>query len=153
MASAEIEAGPKAYGGVGRNANSWVIGPIAIAALVAFPVLVVLANVLTPAGEVWRHLVDTVLWRYISNTIWLGLQDQRGIYKSTDLGENWTLMVNGIVETVGLSFRGISVDPDHPDLAALPAHPRANPASSWPCPASLPTPFANAAVAAALPRE
>ena len=39
----------------------------------AFPVLVVLANVLTPAGEVWRHLVDTVLWRYIGNTIWLGL--------------------------------------------------------------------------------
>ena len=49
------------------------------------------------------------------NTVWLGLQDQRGIYKSTDLGENWTLLVNGIVETVGLSFRGISIDPDHPD--------------------------------------
>jgi iron(III) transport system permease protein len=44
-----------------------------VAGLVAFPVLVVLANVLAPAGEVWRHLVDTVLWRYIGNTIWLAL--------------------------------------------------------------------------------
>jgi len=73
MASTGIDAGQNAFGRLGRNSNAWVIGPIAVAGLVAFPVLVVLANVLTPAGEVWRHLVDTVLWRYVGNTIWLGL--------------------------------------------------------------------------------
>jgi photosystem II stability/assembly factor-like uncharacterized protein len=49
------------------------------------------------------------------STVWLGLQDYRGIYKSTDLGENWTLKVNGITETEGISFRGITIDPNHPD--------------------------------------
>jgi len=73
MASAEIDTGPKRYRRVAHSSNGWVIGPVVIACLVAFPVLVILANVLTPAGEVWRHLVDTVLWRYIGNTIWLGL--------------------------------------------------------------------------------
>ncbi len=49
------------------------------------------------------------------STIWLGLQDYRGIYKSTDLGDNWTLKVNGIAETEGISFRGIAIDPYSPD--------------------------------------
>ena len=56
-----------------RHWNVWVVLPVIAASLVAVPVLVVLANVLTPAGEVWRHLVDTVLWRYIENTLWLTL--------------------------------------------------------------------------------
>jgi iron(III) transport system permease protein len=43
------------------------------ASLVSVPILVVVANVLTPAGDVWHHLVDTVLWRYIANTLWLAL--------------------------------------------------------------------------------
>jgi photosystem II stability/assembly factor-like uncharacterized protein len=49
------------------------------------------------------------------NTIWLGLQDFRGIYKSTDLGENWTMKADGIVDSAGLSIRGFTVDPLHPD--------------------------------------
>ena len=51
----------------------WVAVPVAVAALVAVPVLVVAVHVLVPAGEVWRHLVDTVLWRYVSNTLWLAV--------------------------------------------------------------------------------
>ena len=65
-------AGGRAWPGR-RHWNVWVVLPVLAASLVAVPVLVVLANVLTPAGEVWRHLVDTVLWRYIENTLWLTL--------------------------------------------------------------------------------
>ncbi|WP_228263746.1 ABC transporter permease [Marinobacter shengliensis] len=44
-----------------------------IALLVALPVLVILAHVFFPSGEVWRHLVSTVLGRYLSNTVILSL--------------------------------------------------------------------------------
>src|SRR5262245_28986466 len=44
-----------------------------IGALIAVPVVVVLSNVLTPAGDTWRHLVQTVLAEYVWNTVWLML--------------------------------------------------------------------------------
>jgi iron(III) transport system permease protein len=44
-----------------------------IALLVGVPVLVVAGQALSPVGEVWHHLVDTVLWRYVANTLLLGL--------------------------------------------------------------------------------
>ncbi len=53
--------------------DRWVIAPVVAAALVSVPVLVVVAQVFVPAGDVWRHLVDTVLARYAANTVWLGL--------------------------------------------------------------------------------
>lgn len=40
-----------------------------LAMLVALPVLAVFAFVFYPAGEVWRHLVDTVLADYIRNSL------------------------------------------------------------------------------------
>src|SRR5262245_570235 len=43
------------------------------AALIAVPVVVVLANVFLPASETWSHLVSTVLPEYIANTVWLML--------------------------------------------------------------------------------
>lgn len=59
--------------GLRVKSRLWVAGPIVVAALVAFPVLVVLANIFVPTGDVWQHLADTVLWRYISNTLWLAV--------------------------------------------------------------------------------
>jgi iron(III) transport system permease protein len=53
--------------------NRWGIFALAIAALVAVPVVVVFSFVFTPANDVWRHLADTVLPRYIANTLWLML--------------------------------------------------------------------------------
>jgi iron(III) transport system permease protein len=41
------------------------------AAVLAVPVLVVLGSVFTPSGDVWAHLVATVLPEYVSNTLWL----------------------------------------------------------------------------------
>jgi iron(III) transport system permease protein len=39
--------------------------------LVALPVLVVASSLFAPAGEVWRHLSQTVLSTYILNSLWL----------------------------------------------------------------------------------
>ena len=43
------------------------------AGLIAVPVVVVLSNLLMPAGETWRHLAQTVLGEYVWNTLWLML--------------------------------------------------------------------------------
>ena len=49
------------------------LGPIgwlalAVATLLALPILAVVASVLQPAGDTWRHLAATVLARYVGNT-------------------------------------------------------------------------------------
>lgn len=46
---------------------------LAIAALIALPIFSVLGSVFTDSGEIWRHLVDTVLGRYVFNSLWLML--------------------------------------------------------------------------------
>jgi iron(III) transport system permease protein len=51
--------------------NGWMVLVMTIAALVAAPILVVLAGVFTNAGEVWQHLTSTVLPTYIANSLWL----------------------------------------------------------------------------------
>ncbi len=44
-----------------------------VAALVSVPVVVVLGSVFAPAGEVWRHLAETVLATYLANSLSLML--------------------------------------------------------------------------------
>ena len=51
--------------------NGWTALVIAIAFLVATPVLFVLSNVFVDSGEIWDHLAQTVLWRYVSNSFLL----------------------------------------------------------------------------------
>lgn len=51
------------------------------------------------------------------NNIWSGTFNKRGIYKSTDYGENWRLKVNGISEfACGITFRGFAIHPDNSDV-------------------------------------
>jgi uncharacterized protein (TIGR03437 family) len=45
------------------------------------------------------------------DVVWAGTQNTRGIYKSTDAGQTWVEMDNGIVEKSGITFRGFTVDP------------------------------------------
>jgi len=45
------------------------------------------------------------------DVVWAGTQNTRGIYKSTDAGQTWVEMDNGIVEKNGITFRGFTVDP------------------------------------------
>jgi iron(III) transport system permease protein len=48
--------------------NAWSSGVIAVAALIALPVVTVLSFVFVPAGEVWHHLASTLLGDYIANS-------------------------------------------------------------------------------------
>ncbi len=51
----------------------WRWSTLAIAALIALPILTVAAFVFVPAGEVWRHLAETVLADYVINSVTLML--------------------------------------------------------------------------------
>ncbi len=51
--------------------HGWSVGVVAVAAVLAMPIVIVLSFVLQPAGEVWRHLVETVLADYVVNSVLL----------------------------------------------------------------------------------
>ncbi len=53
----------------GIHPLSFAAGVVAL--LIAVPILVVAASLLTPSTETWHHLADTVLGEYIANTLWL----------------------------------------------------------------------------------
>ena len=47
----------------------WSIGVLALCALILGPVLAVLSTALGDSGGLWTHLFNTVLGRYIGNTL------------------------------------------------------------------------------------
>ena len=51
--------------------NGWTALVMVIAFLVATPVLFVVSNVFVDSGDIWEHLAQTVLWRYITNSLLL----------------------------------------------------------------------------------
>ena len=51
--------------------TAWHVAALAVAFLVCVPVLVVASSVLAPTGAVWQHLSETVLPRYVANSLWL----------------------------------------------------------------------------------
>lgn len=54
-----------------RRLHPLTLAALAMALMVAVPIVVVAASVLAPVGDTWRHLVDTVLAEYVVNTLWL----------------------------------------------------------------------------------
>jgi photosystem II stability/assembly factor-like uncharacterized protein len=60
------------------------------------------------------------------DTIWIGTQNVRGIYKSADGGHTWVQMDNGVMEREGITFRGFAVDPRSSDIVYAAAE-----VSSW----------------------
>ncbi len=54
-----------------RLPSGWAIATWITAALVFLPVLVVLGSVFADTGEVWAHLVETVLTKYVTNSLLL----------------------------------------------------------------------------------
>ena len=54
-----------------QGLDSWVILVVVLAGLLALPVFTVFLTALQPAGEVWRHLADTVLADYVLNSVTL----------------------------------------------------------------------------------
>lgn len=51
-----------------RLFNGWTFFTVITALIISSPVLVVVAYVFVPSGEIWAHLADTVLPNYIFNT-------------------------------------------------------------------------------------
>jgi iron(III) transport system permease protein len=49
--------------------SGWAFGTVGLALLLALPVLVVTANIFVPAGDIWRHLGQTVLQDYVVNSL------------------------------------------------------------------------------------
>ena len=62
------------------NVRLWRLASFAVAAIVAAPILVVALAWFTPAGEVWRHLVSTVLGELLLNTVVLMLGVGLGVF-------------------------------------------------------------------------
>lgn len=52
---------------------SWRFIPVLVAVLVLIPVGTILLSFLAPAGDVWQHLVETILPSLLINTFWLTL--------------------------------------------------------------------------------
>ncbi|MBW5801924.1 ABC transporter permease [Halomonas elongata] len=55
----------------GLRFDAWNLLTLGIAAIVALPVLVVLAHIVMPTDGIWHHLASTVLGRYLANTLFL----------------------------------------------------------------------------------
>jgi len=53
--------------------NAVTLAAVAVAGVLAVPVLVVVSSVFAPLGDAWEHLAATVLPEYIANTLWLML--------------------------------------------------------------------------------
>lgn len=53
--------------------HGWSLASLAIAALISTPIVVVMASVFFDSHGVWDHLVETVLGRYIRNTVLLAV--------------------------------------------------------------------------------
>lgn len=61
-----------------------------------------------------------------NDIIWVGTQNVRGIFKSTDGGASWVKMDDGVIENEGITFRGITIDPRSSDVVYAAAE-----LSSW----------------------
>lgn len=48
----------------------WAFGTLAVALTVALPIFVVIGLALTPSGDIWAHLVETVLGHLVSTTLY-----------------------------------------------------------------------------------
>ena len=62
------------------NVRLWRMASFVVAAIVAAPILVVALAWLTPAGDIWRHLVSTVLGELLRHTAVLMLGVGSGVF-------------------------------------------------------------------------
>jgi len=56
-----------------RWPSGWTLAAVAVALVIATPILTILGFVFTPSTETWQHLADTVLADYVSNSLLLML--------------------------------------------------------------------------------
>lgn len=49
--------------------NGWTLGLFVVALVVALPLLTIVVIALTPAPDIWNHLLETVFWSYVRTTL------------------------------------------------------------------------------------
>ncbi|MEX2164499.1 MAG: iron ABC transporter permease [Sulfuricaulis sp.] len=62
------------------NVRLWQMASFAIACMVAAPILIVMLSWFSPAGDIWRHLVQTVLGELLRNTVVLMIGVGFGVF-------------------------------------------------------------------------
>ncbi len=65
--------GPRPASSIERGSRLWTLGGVALALLLATPVLVILGFLLLPGSGSWEHLAATVLPVYVANSLLLTL--------------------------------------------------------------------------------
>ena len=61
------------------NFSFWTIPVIAIALVIATPIIFIFSSLFEKSSEIWQHLIDTVLLDYITNTVLLILGVGTGV--------------------------------------------------------------------------
>lgn len=73
-----------------RLASAWGVGAMVIGALIALPILSVLAQVFVPSGGAWAHLAETVLPLYLRNSLML-VALTVGLAAALGVGAGWLI--------------------------------------------------------------
>ena len=82
------------------SARLWSVASVAVALLIALPVLVILGFVLVPAEGTWQHLAATVLPDYVTNSLLLML----GVALGTLIGGVGTAWLTTMCQFPGRGF-------------------------------------------------
>lgn len=83
-----------------RFLTPWSLGALLIGALIALPIVTVLAQVFVPSGGAWQHLTETVLPLYLRNSLLLVVLTV-GMATAMGVGAGWLI--------AGFDFRGRGV--------------------------------------------
>ena len=83
-----------------RRPGGWSLGAVAVAALIALPILAVVSQVFVPSGGAWGHLAATVLPLYLWNSLALVLLTV-ALATAIGVGAGWLI--------AGFEFRGRGV--------------------------------------------
>ncbi|MCB1389881.1 MAG: iron ABC transporter permease [Rhodobacteraceae bacterium] len=83
-----------------RRPGAWSLGALAVAALIALPIVAVVAQVTQPSGGAWTHLAETVLPLYLRNSLLLVALSVT-LASMVGVGAGWLI--------AGFEFRGRAV--------------------------------------------
>ncbi|MCW1933590.1 ABC transporter permease [Pararhodobacter zhoushanensis] len=83
-----------------RPLSAWSLGALLIAALIALPIVTVVAQVFIPSGGAWSHLVSTVLPLYLRNSLLLVVLTV-ALASAIGVGAGWLI--------AGFQFKGRGV--------------------------------------------
>ncbi|MCA2010508.1 iron ABC transporter permease [Cereibacter sphaeroides] len=93
-------AGRKPVRRAARRVSAWSLGALGVAALIALPIVAVVAQVFVPSGGAWSHLASTVLPLYLRNSLMLVVLTV-ALASAMGVGAGWLI--------AGFEFRGRGV--------------------------------------------